>query len=233
MVNYFLQEGAIVHFCSRTKSDVDAANEKLGKDFPGAKAFASVVDVSKEADLSKWVTSCAEKSGQIDVVVANVSALSVDDTSESWQQTFQTDMMGTYAMIQAALPYLEKTKGNIITISSVSGRDIDVTAPGPYGAMKAALIHYTAQLAHKLAPKGVRANTCSPGNVYIEDGFWGGVEKNMPDLFNSQMALNPTGRMAKPEEVADAVLFLASERANFVSGANLTVDGALCHGVQF
>lgn len=106
-------------------------------------------------------------------------------------------------------------------------------APSPYGALKAALIHYTAQLAHTLAPKGIRANTVSPGNIYIEDGVWGEVERGMPDLFKSQMALNPMGRMGKPEEIANMILFAASERAGFVSGANLVVDGALCTGVQF
>lgn len=90
-----------------------------------------------------------------------------------------------------------------------------------------------AQLAHTLAPRGIRANTVSPGNIYIEDGAWGGIEKNMPELFKSQIEKNPMGRMGKPEEVADAVLFLASDRASFVSGANLVVDGALCTGVQF
>ncbi|KAI7126247.1 hypothetical protein KC324_g17559, partial [Hortaea werneckii] len=167
-----------------------------------------------------------------DVVVANVSALSLDDSAESWEKAFRTDMMGTQTMYGAAIPELEKTKGNIVTISSVSGRDIDFSAPSPYGAMKAALVHYTAQLAHTLAPKGIRANTCSPGNIYIEDGVWGGVEKNMPEFFEKQKAANPMGRMGKPEEIADAVLFLASERASFVSGSNFVVDGALCTGVQ-
>lgn len=137
-----------------------------------------------------------------------------------------------------------------VTISSVSGRDVDFMAPSPYGALKASLIHYTAQLAHTLASKGIRASTyingqrgsfhtdifvdtVSPGNIYIEDGVWGDVERGMPDLFKSQWSKNPMGRMGKPEEIADMVLFVASERASFVSGANLVVDGALCTGVQF
>jgi 3-oxoacyl-[acyl-carrier protein] reductase len=142
-------------------------------------------------------------------------------------------MMGTVTLINSCLPHLEASKGNIVTISSVSGRDVDFTAPGPYGTFKAALVHYTAQLSHTLAPKGVRANTVSPGNIYIADGVWGDIEKNNPVLFNSQMGMNPMGRMGKPEEVANAVVFLASERASFISGANLVVDGALCTGVQF
>ena len=179
------------------------------------------------------MNDCAKSSGKIDVVVANVSALSLDDTAESWRSTFQTDMSGTYSLVQSALPYLEKTKGNIVTISSVSGRVVDFTAPGPYGAIKAAIIHYTAQLARTLASKGVRANSCSPGNVYFKGGVWAMMEEQQPEFFKSQIDLNPTGRMATPQEVANAVLFLASERASFVSGTNLVVDGARGEGVQF
>jgi 3-oxoacyl-[acyl-carrier protein] reductase len=176
--------------------------------------------------------SCTEQSGGIDVVVSNVSALLMEDTVQSWTSTFNTDILALVTLVNTALPYLEKSNGVIIAISSVSGRDVDFTAPGPYGALKASIVHYIAQLAHTLASKGVRANTVSPGNIYIEDGVWGGIEKNIPNLFKSQFAKNPMGRMGKGEEIADAVLFLASERASFVSGTNLTVDGALCTGVQ-
>lgn len=110
---------------------------------------------------------------------------------------------------------------------------MDFTAPSPYGAFKAALIHYTAQLATTFASKGVRANTVSPGNIYIEDGVWGGIERDNNKLFEEQLGKNPMGRMGKAEEIADAVVWLSSERAGFVSGSNLVVDGALCTGVQF
>jgi 3-oxoacyl-[acyl-carrier protein] reductase len=214
---------------------VETATQHLTKTYPNAEAKGSTVDVSNPDNLTSWVKSCAEEgSGKIDVVIANVSAISADDTRESWKKSFETDILGTQVMIQAALPYLEKTKGNIVTIASVSGRDIDFTAPGPYGSLKAALIHYTASLAHTLAPKGIRANTVSPGNIYIADGVWGEIERGVPELFKKQWEKNPMGRMGKPEEVADAVLFVSSnERASFVSGANLVVDGALCTGVQF
>jgi 3-oxoacyl-[acyl-carrier protein] reductase len=188
--------------------------------------------VSSQQDLISWVVACAEQSGGVDVLVSNVSALLMQDTVESWTSTFNTDMLALVTLVGAALPHLEKSKGCIVAISSVSGRDVDFTAPGPYGAFKAAIVHYMAQLAHTLAPKGVRANAVSPGNIYFEDGVWGGIEKDSPDLFKNQMAKNPMGRMGKGEEIADSVLFLASERASFVSGANLIVDGALSTGVQ-
>jgi 3-oxoacyl-[acyl-carrier protein] reductase len=230
-VKGFLDEGAIVHFCSRTQADVRFATESLSSAYPGC-AIGATVDVSNQRDLSSWVLSCTEQSGGIDVVVSNVSALLMQDTVESWTTMFNTDMLALVTLVNTALPFLEKSRGSIIAISSVSGRDVDFTAPGPYGALKASTVHYMAQLARTLASRGVRANTVSPGNIYVEDGVWGGIEKNSPDLFKDQGAKNPLGRMGKGEEIADSVLFLASERASFVSGTNLTVDGALCTGVQ-
>lgn len=183
------------------------------------------------------MTSCVAHSQdtKLDVIVANVSSLGggePDEAFSNWWQSFDVDMMHTVAMVDAALPYLKKSKGNIVAISSVSGRDVDFTAPGPYGAIKAALVHYMAQLAHTQAPHGVRANTVSPGNIYIEDGVWGRHERDDKELFDRQMKLNPMGRMGRAEEIADAVIFLASRKASFISGTNLVVDGALCTGVQ-
>lgn len=120
----------------------------------------------------------------------------------------------------------------IVTISSVSGREIDFAA-GPYGTMKAAIIDYTQGLAYQLASKGVRANTVSPGNTYFEGGVWQQIERGNPELYKTALALNPTGRMGTPQEMANAVVFLASPAASFITGTNLVVDGALTRGVQF
>jgi len=200
----------------------------------GANAVHGVVlDVSDHSSLSTWIETIASETGKIDVIVSNVSALDMANTPEAWASTCNIDLMAAVTLINTALPHLEKTRGNIIAISSVSGRDIDFTATSPYGAIKAGLIHYISQVAHTVAPKGIRANTVSPGNIYIEDGVWGNVEKGNPEFFKKQLGKNPMGRMGKPEEIADAVLFLASERAGFVNGANFVVDGALCTGVQF
>src|SRR5205823_4494827 len=139
---------------------------------------------------------------------------------------------GIGRVVEAALPYLERSDAaSITTISSVSGREIDIVA-GPYGVMKAAVVHYAQGLAYHLASKGIRANTVSPGNTYFEGGFWHNAEQSMPDLYGEVLAMNPTGRMGTAEEVAAAVVFLASPRASRISGTNLVVDGALTKGVQ-
>jgi NAD(P)-dependent dehydrogenase (short-subunit alcohol dehydrogenase family) len=99
--------------------------------------------------------------------------------------------------------------------------------------MKAALIHYTQGLAYQLAAKGIRANSLSPGNTYFPGGVWENIEANNPELFAMALGLNPTGRMARPDEIARGAVFLASPAASFVTGTNLVVDGALTRGVQF
>jgi 3-oxoacyl-[acyl-carrier protein] reductase len=193
----------------------------------------SAVDVSDGPALQAWTRSVAEYFGGLDIVVANVSALSTADDMASWRAEFETDMLGTVNLVHAAMPFLEASNSpSIVGISSVSAREIDFAA-GPYGTFKAAVVHYVQGLAYQLAPKGIRANTVSPGNTYFAGGLWEHIEQNNPKLFADSLALNPTGRMARPEEIANAVVFIASPAASFVSGTNLVVDGALTRGVQF
>jgi 3-oxoacyl-[acyl-carrier protein] reductase len=90
----------------------------------------------------------------------------------------------------------------------------------------------TGQLAAR-DKRALRANSLSPGNTYFPGGVWENIEHSNPELFATALGLNPTGRMARPEEIARAAVFLASPAASFVTGANLLVDGALTRGVQF
>ena len=229
VVETLAAEGASVAFCARTPGDVSAADQA------GASGtmLGYVADVGDQAALREWVTTAAEALGGVDIVVANVSALAIPDSAENWQRSFEVDMMGTVGLMQAAMPYLERSPAaSIVTIASVSGREIDFAA-GPYGTFKAAIIHYTQGLAFQLADKGIRANSLSPGNTYFPGGVWENIEQNNPSLFASAMGLNPTGRMARPEEIARGVAFLASPAASFITGTNLVVDGALTRGVQF
>jgi len=227
----FAAEGANVAICARKADEIAQTLPALQA--KGVKAFGAALDVGDAAALKKWVNDAAAALGGIDVVVSNVSALAIGPGEEPWQQEFNVDMMGTVRLVEAAMPHLEKSKNAaIVTISSVSGREVDFAA-GAYGAMKAAIIHYTQGLAFQLAAKGIRANSVSPGNTYFPGGVWQNIERNMPDLFKQAMALNPTGRMGTPQEMANAVVFLASPVSSFTTGTNLVVDGALTRGVQF
>lgn len=223
-------EGANVSICARNKAEVDAAVAAIGK--KGVKSAGQAIDVGDKAALEGWVKASAEKLGGIDIVVANVSALAVDESEEAWQKQFEIDMLHTVRVVNAALPHLEKSKsGSIVIVSSVSGREVDFTGPA-YGGIKAALIHYAQRMAFNLAPKMIRVNAVSPGNVYFAGGVWEHIEKNIPDLFKKAMDLNPTGRMATPEEIGRGIVFLASPASSFTTGTNLVIDGALTRGVQ-
>jgi len=227
----FAQEGADVAICSRNAKEVKSAVVMLRG--AGVRATGSAVDVSDHAALAAWIADVGSEFGGIDIVVANVSALSIGQDEASWRAEFETDMMGTVTVVNAAMPLLEKSSAaSIVVISSVSGREIDFAA-GPYGVFKAALIHYAKGLSFQLAGKGIRVNALSPGNTYFPGGVWEKIEHGNPALFKEALALNPTGRMGRPEEVARGVVFLASPAASFITGANLLVDGALTRGVQF
>ncbi|EJN13929.1 dehydrogenase of unknown specificity, short-chain alcohol dehydrogenase [Bradyrhizobium sp. YR681] len=227
----FAAEGADVGVCSRNLAEVESTVAALKA--KGVVAYGGAVDVADAAVLKAWVGDMAAKLGGIDVVVANVSALAIGQDDESWEKEFSTDMMGTVRLVNAAMPYLEKSAaGAIVTISSVSGREVDFAA-GPYGTFKAAIIHYTQGLANQLAAKNIRANSVSPGNTYFDGGVWNMIKDNNPELYKTALALNPTGRMGTPQEMANAVVFLASRAASFITGTNLVVDGALTRGVQF
>jgi 3-oxoacyl-[acyl-carrier protein] reductase len=224
-------EGTDVAICARNQQEVVAAVAALSA--KGVKASGKMVDVSDGPALQAWVAEAAAELGGLDIVVANVSALAIPSDEENWKKGFDTDMMGTVRLVDAAMPFLQASKSAaIVTISSVSGREIDF-ASGPYGAFKAAIIHYTQGLAFHLAGKGIRANTVSPGNTYFEGGVWNRIKDGNPDLYNTALGLNPTGRMGTPQEMANAAVFLASPAASFITGTNLVVDGALTRGVQF
>jgi 3-oxoacyl-[acyl-carrier protein] reductase len=224
------REGAHVAICARNANEVAASVTELQA--LGVTAFGRAVDVADGPALTAWVNDAAATLGGLDIVVANVSALAIAADEAAWQRGFEVDMMGTVRLVNAAMPYLEKSAhAAIVTISSVSGREIDF-ASGPYGAFKAAIVHYTQGLAYHLAGKGIRANSVSPGNTYFPGGVWTQIEQGNPEFFKMALGMNPTGRMGTPQEMANAAAFLTSPAASFVTGTNLVVDGALTKGVQ-
>jgi 3-oxoacyl-[acyl-carrier protein] reductase len=231
VAEHFAAEGADVAICARDAAGVTQAVATLAS--RGVRATGRALDVSDGPALTGWVTDAANELGGLDIVVSNVSALAIGQDEASWQAEFATDMMGTVRTVNAAMPFLEQSKAaSIVVIASVSGREVDFAA-GPYGVFKAALIHYAKGLSYQLAGRNVRVNALSPGNTCFPGGVWEKIEHGNPELFKQAMALNPTGRMGRPEEMARAVVFLASPAASFVTGTNLVVDGALTRGVQF
>jgi len=221
----FAAEGANVSICARNADDVATTVASLAAS--GVKAFGRALDVADGAALTEWISSSARELGGIDALVCNVSALAVGDTVDTWEKSFRVDMMHTVNAVAAAVPFLTKSSsGSIVLISSVSGFEVDFAA-GSYGAVKAALIHYAKGLSRQLVGKGIRVNCVSPGNTYFDGGIWQRIEKDMPDLFDTTLKVNPTGKFGTAAEVANGVVFLASPAASRISGTNLVIDGAL------
>src|SRR5260221_2906087 len=135
----FAAEGAHVGICARDAGQVDATVSGLAK--ISGRAFGRALDVADAEAMRSWVDAAATDLGGIDIVVPNVSALAIGEDEAAWQAGFETDIMGSVRLVQAAMPWLEASDaGSIVIISSVSGREVDFAA-GPFGAFQAALIH--------------------------------------------------------------------------------------------
>ena len=229
----FADEGANVAICARNAEQVAETVKAL--EARGGKAFGQAVDISDGPAIKSFVQAAGEALGGIDVLVSNASALVQGNDEASWQAMFDVDIMGAVRTFDAALPFLEKAgaRGDaaFIITSSVSAAESD--NPNSYGAMKAAQIHFAKGVARQYAPKHVRCNVVSPGTVFFEGGVWGNVKAGMPQFFEQMIARNPTGRMATPEEVAAATVFLASPRSAFTTGINMVVDGAISRRANF
>lgn len=219
-------EGCDVALCARDARGVAATVTALKA--RGVNAFGAALDVSDRDALDGFVGDAARALGGLDILVCNASALADGADESSFRQAFEIDLMHTRNASEAALPFLERSgEGAIVAISSISGSQ-DYGYDGvAYGAMKAALFFYVKSLARHVAAKGIRANVVSPGTTFFAGGFWDRAKQDDPEGYARNLAANPMGRMAKPEEIADAAVFLASRRASFISGANLVVDGTL------
>jgi 3-oxoacyl-[acyl-carrier protein] reductase len=225
------EEGCDLALCARGRAGIDAAVAAFAA--KGVKAHGSAVDVADTGALRGWVADAAAALGGLDIFIANVSALAQAMDEESWRRSLEIDVLGTVAGVEAAIPFLEKSSAGAIVVIGTTGAVEIAGAPRPYASVKAALVPYVKALARNLAAKNIRANMVSPGNVYFPGGVWNMLEENNPEMFKIMLGRNPMGRMGTPEEVANAVAFLASPRASFITGTNLIIDGALTQRVQF
>ena len=150
-----------------------------------------------------------------------------------WRANFETDIMGATRGVEAAMPFLQASGAASIILMSSTAAVENFFSPQPYNALKAALITWGSQLSQALAPEGIRVNTVSPGPVYFDGGNWEMIKNAAPAIFESTVATSASGRLGTPEEVANAVVFLASPAASLITGANLVVDGGFTKRVQF
>jgi NAD(P)-dependent dehydrogenase (short-subunit alcohol dehydrogenase family) len=218
----FAAEGAALLLNDRDGAALDALVADLrGK---GAKAQGVVGDVSQEADVRLMMNAAVEAYGGIDILVANAGIIPEADlagaTLELWQRAMATNGGGMFLCCKyAAEVMVARGKGAIVCLSSISAF---VGQPGQavYGPTKFVASGLTKHLAIDVAGKGVRVNAVAPGTIATP-----AVAKMSKDGIDKVVKLHPLGRMGRPEEVASAILFLASDEASFITGAVLPVDG--------
>lgn len=228
------REGADVAICARNPDQVKEAVGALTA--LGVRATGASVDITDGAALKSWIGQAAGDLGGIDILVSNAGAMAQGADAESWTKNFELDVLGAQNAFDAAAPHLLKGAERhgdaaFIIIASISAAVAEM--PSSYGPIKAALIHMAKGLARAHAGQKLRVNVVSPGMVYFEGGVWHQIEQAMPDFFKKQLARNPTGRCATPQDIANATVFLASPASSYTTGINMIVDGAVSNRVNF
>lgn len=222
----FADEGANVALCGRNQIDLEKTVEELkGKNI---QVIGSIANITKKETIERFAEDVKSYFGSIDFLILNASAMSAD-----WDTAISTDIIGTIDAVTIFLPLLQKSSiGSIVYISSKAA---SFGTPGfeAYGSAKAAMTHYMKSLSLKLTFTGIRVNTVSPGDTFVEDGFWDTIKSANPEAFEATKNGNKLGRFCTPEEIAPAVVFLSSPRASYISGANLLIDGASINQVKY
>jgi NAD(P)-dependent dehydrogenase (short-subunit alcohol dehydrogenase family) len=220
-------EGTDVAICARDPAGVEQAVAEIRA--LGVTAIGGSVDVADREAFPAWTRRTCETLGGLDVLVANVSALAFGSEDEIWQRTFEVDLMHAVRAVEAARPYLRRSDAGAVVLISTVSYDMAKTSPAgrAYASLKAALVSYGAQIAQELAAEGIRANTVSPGAILFPGGLWDTVRESDPERFSSVEQGAALGRHGRPEEIARAVVFLASPAASYITGANLRVDGGV------
>ena len=219
----FAAAGAGVSICARGRAALDATAAEIAAN--GVKLHAAVCDLADKDAIAAYIAAAADSLGGIDVLVNNASGFGTSDDEAGWAKGLSVDVMATVRASHAATPFVEKAGGGaILNISSISGYRASTRTPS-YAAVKAALINYTMSQALMLAPKKIRVNAIAPGSIEFPGGIWAERKAANPQLYQAVLRSIPWGRLGRPEEVANAALFLCSDAGSWVTGQILAVDG--------
>ena len=221
----FVQEGAYVFITGRRQAELDKAKAEIGKNVTAVQG-----DVASLSDLDKLYAAVKSEKGALDIVVANAGIVEMvptkDVTPEHYDRTFNINARGTFFTVQKALPLL-RNGGSIVLVSSVASvKGIPFYAT--YSATKAAMRSFVRSWAADFKDRGIRVNTLSPGPIDTPIMESQVKTKEEADALKANFAqMIPLGRLGRSEEMAPAILFLASDDSSFITGIDLPADGGL------
>ena len=221
----FAAEGCRVAICARGEERLRETEAELRA--TGVDALAVVADVTVPADIERLVAETVERFGRLDCLVNNAGTRSREDTDEVWNATYESNVLAAARATRAVVLHMRDgargAGGSIVHIASIFGRESG--GPIAYNAVKAAMIAHAKAMALELAPD-IRVNSVAPGSVAFPGGSWGRRLEDDPEGMRVFVEDNiPMGRFGTPEEIAAVVVFLCSERASWVTGACINVDG--------
>jgi NAD(P)-dependent dehydrogenase (short-subunit alcohol dehydrogenase family) len=222
-------EGAAVAVLDRNGGAAGGAAEALRA--AGHSAVAVTADITREDEVTRAVGQATAALGPIGILVNNAGEArfnTFDDLDPgSWRAELDVNLTGHWLVTRAALPGLLEHGGAIVNVATVNA--LTTIAEPAYSAAKAGLIQLTRQLATEYAPRGVRCNVVVPGS--IRTPIWERRLQENPGVLDALTKWYPVGRVGTPQDVAAAILFLASAEAGFINGASLVVDGGLTAGL--
>ncbi len=230
----FAAEGADVAFFSRDQAKVDAAVATIGAAGGGSgQVHGTALDMVGNLDgYRAWLGEARDTLGGCDIFIHTASSSGMGATGD-WQRGLDVDIMGGVIGVEVLTEALAASgSGSIVFMSSTAALETFV-APQAFNALKAALITYGAQLSQALAPRGIRVNIVSPGAIAYPGGNWEAIKGVMPQLYDGTLAQMPFGRFGEPEEVARAIVFVASSACPYMTGSNIVIDGGFTKRVQF
>ena len=223
-------EGCRVTLCGRTETTLRAAADELGTISGGpGRVVAVAADVSTPEGARAVVDGATSAFGGVDILVNNVGVARgaglLDTTDAEWQDAIDQTLMPAVRMSRLAVPSMQQRGGgSIVIIASIFGREAGGRMA--YNAVKAAEISLAKSLALQLAASNIRVNSVSPGSILFEGGSWWKRQRDDPaaiaDFVTREL---PFGRFGRANEVGDVVAFLASDRASWISGTSVVVDG--------